>query len=109
MGTDKGIASYRSDASEAKENMSSAYAYPNPVRPDYHGKVHITGLMMNSNVKIVSAAGKLVAEGTSIGGEFSWDGCMQSGRRVTSGIYYALCTDEEGNKGACAKILIVHP
>ncbi|MDE5550714.1 MAG: hypothetical protein K2I99_05110, partial [Bacteroidaceae bacterium] len=61
------------------------------------------------NVKIVSAAGKIVAEGTSVGGKFSWNGCMQSGRHVASGIYYALCTDEEGNKGACAKILIVHP
>ena len=102
---------FKGDATDPASSMSNSNlkVYPNPVRPDYHGKVHITGLMMNSNVKIVSAAGKLVAEGTSIGGEFSWDGCMQSGRRVTSGIYYALCTDEEGNKGACAKILIVHP
>ena len=81
--------------------------FPNPVRPEYQGDVHITGLMYNSNVKIVSAAGKLVYEGTSIGGEFSWNCCMQNGRRVGSGIYYALCSDEEGKKGAVAKILIV--
>ena len=55
----------------------------------------------------LSAAGKLVAEGTSIGGEFSWDCCMQNGRRVSSGIYYALCTDEAGKKDAVAKILII--
>ena len=111
IATTKGLCSFKGDATAPASSMSnsSLKVYPNPVRPDYHGKVHITGLMMNSNVKIVSAAGKLVAEGTSVGGEFSWDGCMQSGRRVTSGIYYALCTDEEGNKGACAKILIVHP
>ena len=89
-------------------NSSNLKVFPNPVRPDYLGKVHITGLMYNSDVKIVNAAGKLVAEGTSVGGEFSWDCCMQSGRRVGSGIYYALCTDKEGKKGAVAKILIIH-
>ena len=111
IATTQGLCSYRGDATDPASSMrdSNLKVYPNPVRPDYHGKVHITGLMMNSNVKIVSAAGKLVTEGTSVGGEFSWDGCMQSGRRVTSGIYYALCTDEDGNEGACAKILIVHP
>ena len=81
--------------------------FPNPVRPEYNGKVHITGLMANSIVKIVSAAGKLVTEGTSVGGEYSWDCCYKTGRRVSSGIYYALCTDEEGNEGACAKILVI--
>ncbi|MDE6000680.1 MAG: Por secretion system protein [Bacteroidaceae bacterium] len=111
IATTKGLCSYRGDATDPAASMrdNTLKVYPNPVRPDYHGKVHITGLMQNSNVKIVSAAGKLVAEGTSVGGEFSWNGCMQSGRRVASGIYYALCTDEEGNEGACAKILIVHP
>jgi hypothetical protein len=64
--------------------------------------------MYNSEVKIVSAAGKLVTEGKSVGGEFSWDCCLPNGRRVGSGIYYALCTDEDGKNGAVAKILIIH-
>ena len=111
IATDKGLCSYHGDATDPATsiNSSNLKVYPNPVRPEYQGKVHITGLMYNSNVKIVSAAGKLVAEGTSIGGEFSWDCCMQNGRHVASGIYYALCTDEAGNKGAVAKILIIRP
>ena len=109
IATSKGLCSYRGDATDPATSMSSGNlkVFPNPVRPEYQGKVHITGLMSNSNVKIVSVAGKLVAEGTSIGGEFSWDCCMQNGRRVGSGIYYALCTDKDGKKGAVAKILIV--
>ena len=109
IATIKGLCSYHGDATDPATSMSSnnLKVFPNPVRPEYQGDVHITGLMYNSNVKIVSAAGKLVYEGTSIGGEFSWNCCMQNGRRVGSGIYYALCSDEEGKKGAVAKILIV--
>ena len=109
IATTKGLCSYRGNATDPASSMNSdnLKVFPNPVREDYQGDVHITGLMYNSDVKIVSAAGKLVAEGTSVGGEFSWDCCHQNGRKVNSGIYYALCTDENGSKGAVAKILIV--
>jgi len=109
IATDLGLCSYQGNATDPAESMkgSTLTVFPNPVRPDYTGDVHITGLMFGSNVKIVNAAGKLVYEGTSNGGEFSWNCCYQTGKRVNSGIYYALCTDSEGKKGACAKILIV--
>lgn len=109
IATAKGLCSFQGDATDPAASMKSdnLKVFPNPVRPEYQGDVHITGLMYNSNVKIVSAAGKLVTEGTSVGGEFSWDCCYKTGKRVASGIYYALCTDEEGNDGAVAKILII--
>ena len=34
VGTEQGIASYRSDASAPRADLSQAYAFPNPVRPD---------------------------------------------------------------------------
>ena len=68
VGTDRGIASYRSDASEAQTTMSGAYAYPNPVRPDYGGMISITGLMDNTVVNIVDASGNLVCKTKSHGG-----------------------------------------
>lgn len=109
IATRSGLCSFYGDATDPETTMSSDLlkVFPNPVRPEYIGKVHITGLMANSVVKIVSAAGKLVTEGISVGGEYSWDCCYNTGRRVSSGIYYALCTDAEGNEGACAKILII--
>lgn len=109
IATMQGLCSFQGDATDPATSMSSnnLKVFPNPVRPDYLGKVHVTGLMLNSDVKIVSAAGKLVYSGTSVGGEFSWDCRHQDGRRVASGIYYALCTDENGKKGAVAKILII--
>ena len=109
IATPKGLCSFQGDATDPATSMksSSLKVFPNPVRPEYQGNVHITGLMYNSDVKIVSAAGKLVAEGTSVGGEFSWNCCYNNGRHVASGIYYALCTDEDGKNGAVAKILII--
>ena len=109
IATPKGLCSYRGDATDPATSMSKSNlkVFPNPVRPEYQGNVHITGLMQNSDVKIVSAAGKLVYQGKSVGGEFSWNCCMQNGRKVSTGIYYALCADEQGNKGAVAKILII--
>ena len=105
IGTDKGIASYRSDASEPREDMSGAYAYPNPVRPDYGGLISITGLMDNSVVNIVDAGGNLVCKTRSHGGTAVWDGRLPDGRRATAGVYTALCNAEGGH--AAVKILVI--
>ncbi len=109
ISTSAGLCSFQGDATDPSASMSSdaLKVFPNPVRPEYTGRVHITGLMSNSVVKIVSASGKLVTEGTSVGGEFSWDCRYATGKRVASGVYFALCTDEEGRENACTKILIV--
>lgn len=108
IGTDKGIASYRSDATEPEPelNESTVYAFPNPVRADYSGPITITGLTADCNVKIVDAAGFLINEGTSIGGQYTWDGCNVKGEKVASGVYYVLTYDSNGDEGAATKILV---
>ncbi len=105
VGTDKGIASYRSDASEAQKDMSNAYAYPNPVRPNYAGNIAITGLMENTVVNIVDAAGNLVCKTKSHGGTAVWDGKLWDGRRATPGVYSALCNAAGGH--TVVKILVI--
>lgn len=109
IGTDCGLVSFMGDATEAEDRMDDDLlrVYPNPVRPDYNGPIVVTGLMYDSNVKIVNAAGRLVYEGTSVGGEFTWDGLLTSGKRAASGVYYVLATDAEGEEGATSKFLIV--
>ena len=98
VGTDKGIASYLSDASEAEEDMSNAYAYPNPVRPDYGGSVAVKGLMENSEVNIIDSGGNLVCKTRSHGGTAVWNGRLPDGRRATPGVYTALCNAKGGKK-----------
>jgi hypothetical protein len=99
IGTSKGIVSYMSDATKPSEKLENdnIHAYPNPVTSTYNGKISIVGLTMDCNVKIVDAAGYLVNEGTSNGGMYTWNGRDKRGEKVTSGVYYVLTYDEEGN------------
>ena len=110
FGTDKGLCSYMGDATKPSDNPDNgdAYAYPNPVRPDYKGLITVVGLAYNSDVKVVTTNGILVAQGTSNGGTFTWDGNDLNGKRVASGIYMVQTADQEGNNGTVCKIAIVN-
>ena len=105
VGTDNGIASYRSDASEPQEDMNNVYAYPNPVQPNYTGVISITGLMDNTVVNIIDSGGNLVCKTRSHGGTAVWDGKDAYGQRAAPGVYTALCNAAGGHKAV--KILII--
>lgn len=108
FGTDKGLCSYMSDAIDpSDDSVDNMYAYPNPVKSDYTGKITIVGLTTNANVKIVSSSGTLIAEGKSNGGLFTWDGCDSNGRRVASGIYTVLSSNQDGKKSSVCKIAMI--
>lgn len=109
IGTDNGLCSYQTDATEAVTEMDkdNVYAYPNPVTPEYTGLITIVGLTLNADVKILSPSGKLIAEGRSNGGTFTWDGNDKSGNRVASGIYMVVTATSSGDKGTVCKIAIV--
>ena len=108
IGTNKGMASYTSDATAPEQslNENNIHAYPNPVRADYSGNILITGLTADCNVKIVDTAGFLINEGISLGGQYSWNGRNSRGEKVSSGVYYVLTYDSNGNEGVATKILI---
>jgi hypothetical protein len=109
FGTDKGLCSYISDATETNTEMTSdnVWAYPNPVEPSYTGPITITGLTLNADIKILSANGAVVNEGRSNGGTYIWDGCDKKGRRVASGVYMVATATNKGEKGTVCKIAIV--
>ena len=110
FGTDQGLCSFVSDATEPNEEMTkdNVWAYPNPVEPSYTGPITITGLSLNADVKILAANGALIAEGRSNGGTFIWDGCDKKGRRVASGVYMVTTATSDGKKGTVCKIAIVN-
>jgi len=109
IGTSKGLVSYQSDAIEPKSSFKKedVYAFPNPVKPDYTGVVTVTGLVQDTDVKITNVSGKLIYAGTSVGGQFTWDGKNQQGRRVPSGVYFVLAADADGKEGIATKILFI--
>lgn len=111
FGTSYGLGAFASDQSPAMEDFNTVRAYPNPVRPDYYGVITIDGLMNDSLVKITDAQGNVIYTGESIGGMMTWDGTNFNGRRVPSGVYYVMASQDgqsDGPKGKVAcKILVL--
>lgn len=109
IATEKGLVAYNNDASEPKESLekSQVMAYPNPVKPEYIGYITIKGLTQNSSVKITSSNGQLIASGTSNGGIFTWNGRNKQGKRVASGVYSVMATNEEGQESVVTKIIMI--
>jgi|AntRauTorckE5430_2_1112549.scaffolds.fasta_scaffold00227_9 hypothetical protein len=114
FGTERGIISFRGDATAASETVfqEALVIFPNPVEPGYTGPISISGLTREARVKITDLSGKLVAEGTSTGGQFLWLGTDYNGRRVTSGVYLVLASSNgrfNANQGntAVGKIVFI--
>ena len=109
IATANGLCSFIGDATDpvSKFDKDLVKVYPNPVYPEFNGKIVIRGLMANSNIKIVNASGRLVHEGTSVGGSYSWTGHLSTGKRCASGVYYILGTNEDGDEGVVGKFVML--
>lgn len=108
FGTGLGLVSYQSDASSAEEVFNNVHAYPNPVREGYTGVITITGLVENTQVKITDIKGNLVCETVSNGSLATWDGKDVHGRKVSTGIYLAICASSDGTQSTITKILVIN-
>lgn len=107
FGTDNSIISYQSDTAEGAESFSDIRAYPNPVREDFTGLITIAGLVENTTVKITDMAGNVVYATTSKGSLATWDGTTTDGKRVSSGVYFAVCTTSNKKVYARTKLLVL--
>jgi hypothetical protein len=107
FGTADGMVSYRGTATTGENNYSELYVFPNPVRESFTGVVTIAGLVENSTVKITDISGNLVYEGTSTGGQLTWDMLNYKGKRVNTGVYLVFCSNSDGSLSAITKMLII--
>lgn len=107
IGTDAGLVSYRSDATEGAAEYSNIHVFPNPVRPEFNGQITVTGLMEKTQVRITDLNGNAVVSGTSLGGQFSWNGWLKSGKKAASGVYLVFCASEDGAEYQACKFMIV--
>ena len=107
IGTDKGIVSFKGEATEGSKDYSNVYAYPNPVRPEYDGPITISGLKEKSTIKITDIKGNLIQQGSSLGGQYIWDGRNTKKEKVTTGVYLVFGSSEDGTDGVVTKIMIV--
>ena len=106
--TDKGLISYRTNATYEDPNYADVQIFPNPVRPDFDGPITMQGIRYNSDVKITDVAGNLVYQTTSNGGTASWSGRTLTGEKVKSGIYLIWTAANEGKGRQVGKIAIVN-
>lgn len=123
IATSKGLVSFRSGGSSALEDLQSAYAYPNPVRPGFdivEQKVKIKDISENVNIKITDIEGNLVAEGQSRtnqryngynleidGGTAFWNGKNLANNIVASGVYLVMLSDLDTFETRVLKLMVV--
>jgi len=105
--TDKGLVSYRNDATEGLTTFNQPYAFPNPVSNGYEGVISLIGLVRNAHVKITDISGNLVYETIANGGMATWNGKDFQGNKVHTGIYLAFCSNDDGSETKVVKILII--
>lgn len=133
IATANGLMSFTSGGSSPKEQLSKAYVYPNPVRPEYHALgannlnditkgVKIKGITENVNIKITDIEGNLVAEAQSRvnlrasrsgynfaidGGTAIWNGKNLANHIVSSGVYLIMISDLDTFETKVLKLLII--
>ncbi|MBO7497200.1 MAG: hypothetical protein J6T98_11675 [Salinivirgaceae bacterium] len=105
--TDRGLQSAVISSTKPDAGMSSVFAAPNPVPPDYYDDVTIRGLAEQTVVRITDLRGNLVHETMSNGGSALWNLCNRDGRRVETGIYLIQCTTTDGVTRNVGKIHVV--
>ncbi|OIP83055.1 MAG: hypothetical protein AUK44_06135 [Porphyromonadaceae bacterium CG2_30_38_12] len=108
FGTGNGIVSYQSDAAESTGMYENVHAYPNPVRENFNGIITITGLVANTNVKITDLNGNLICQTVSNGAIATWNGKDTNGNKVRTGIYLAICANEDGTQSTITKIMVIN-
>ena len=106
--TDKGLVSYRTDATYEDPEYSSTVIFPNPIRPNYFGPVTIQGIRYNSDVKITDIAGNLIYKTTSNGGTATWDCKTLNGEKVATGVYFIWTATNEGKDKKVGKVMVVN-
>ncbi len=133
ISTPKGLVSFLSGGSNAEDELSNAFVYPNPVRPEYNilgfndlnninNGVKIKGLTENVNIKITDIEGNLVAEAQSRinqrssranynfaidGGTAIWNGKNLANHIVASGVYLILISDLDSFETKVLKLAII--
>ena len=106
--TDKGLVSYRTNATYEDPDYANTIVFPNPVKPNYFGPITIQGIRYDSDVKITDVAGNLIYKTTSNGGTATWDCKNLSGQKVATGVYFIWTATNEGNGKKVGKVLILN-
>jgi len=108
VGTDNGLVSFNTPFIKPLDSFTSLFVYPNPFIINKNNIITIEGLIKDSDIKILTAAGTLVNQFSSPGGKVAyWDGKDLAGKFVGSGIYLIIAYDKEGNNIVTGKVAVL--
>lgn len=80
---------------EQREGLATAYAFPNPFRPDEgHERITFRNLPSGTDLRIYDVAGSLVFEAGNLEGEYEWEVENSGGRDLASGVYLYHLADQ---------------
>jgi ligand-binding sensor domain-containing protein len=106
--TEKGLYSWKSDATEGANGLEKAYVWPNPLRETFDGVATIDGLTDGTEVRVTDVTGNLIFKTTSLGGRATWNAKNSSGRRVATGVYLIFCSSPQQKTTKIIKLLVIH-
>ena len=109
VATDAAVTSFKTSAIKPQDSFTDLFMYPSPFILDGgNNQLTISGLVVDSDIKIVTISGKLISEFSSPGGNVAfWNGKDMNGNFVSSGIYLVIAFDKEGNNAVAGKIAVI--
>ncbi len=107
IGTKEGLFTAYSLSVAPKDNHDIS-CYPQPFKPRRDEEVVIEGLAGNSDVRILTTNGQLVAEIQSAGAKTIWNGKDINGNYVQTGVYLIVASSETTGSSAVHKIAIIN-
>jgi Two component regulator propeller len=107
IGTEMGLVSFRSTATEGGTSNQNVTIFPNPVKSGYDGTIAIKGLVTNADVRITDINGQLVYKTTANGGQATWNGKDYTGHRPQSGVYLVFVSNSDGSETYTGKIVFI--
>ena len=105
IGTQGGIISYRSTATEGYTDSIKVAVFPNPVKADYNGPIAIKGLTENAMVHITDVYGNVIYKVQAFGGQAIWHGKDENGERPDTGVYLVFTTNSDGSLSMVGKFM----
>jgi hypothetical protein len=109
MATDQGLISVESDAIAAQEQVEDLKVYPNPVRirDGIEPSIYVDGLVDETDLRVVTLDGELIARMETRGGRARWDGRDITGDFVSSGVYLVVAVGRDGQGAAYGKVAVI--
>jgi ligand-binding sensor domain-containing protein len=109
VGTKFGLNTFETPSVKPVDSFSGLSIYPSPfVISDGTQLVTIDGLIKDSEIKILTIAGKLIRRLETPGGRIAfWDGRDDEGNLVNTGVYIVVAFDREANNVETGKIAVL--